>query len=55
MLKTIIQPSIWMVNFLLLLQLRLSKPQCEHLLRLREALIVCQESRKTLAALHRQM
>ncbi len=54
MLKTIIQPSHWMVNFLLLLQLRLSNPQRQHLLRLSEALIVCQEPRKTLAALHRQ-
>ena len=54
MLKTIIQPSHWMVKFLLLLQLRLSNPQRQHLLRLSEALIVCQEPRKTLAALHRQ-
>ena len=54
MLKTIIQPSRWMVNFLMLLQLRLSKPQRQHLLRLSEALVVCQESHKTLAALNRQ-
>ena len=54
MLKTIIQPSMWMVNFLLLLHLRLSKPQRQHLLRLSEALVVCQEPHKTLAALHRQ-
>lgn len=54
MLKTIIQPSRWMVNFLVLLQLRLSKPQRQHLLRLSEALVVCQESHKTLAALNRQ-
>ncbi len=54
MLKTIIQPSRWMVNFLLLLHLRLSKPQRVHLLRLSEALVVCQEPHKTLAALHRQ-
>ncbi len=43
MLKTIIQPSHWMINFVLLLQLRLSKPQRGHLVRLSEALIVCQE------------
>jgi len=42
MIKTIIQPSHWMVNFLLVLQLRLSNPQREHLLRLSEAIIVCQ-------------
>lgn len=54
MIKTIIQPSMWMVNFLLLLHLRLSKPQRQHLLRLSEALVVCQEPRKTLAALNRQ-
>lgn len=54
MLKTIIQPSRSMVNFLLMLHLRLSKPQRQHLVRLSEALIVCQEPHKTLAALHRQ-
>ncbi len=54
MLKTIIQPSRWMVKFLLLLQLRLSNPQRQHLLRLSEALVVCPESHKTLAALNRQ-
>ncbi len=54
MLKTIIQPSLWMVNFLLLLHHRLSKPQRAHLVRLSEALVVCQESHKTLAALNRQ-
>ncbi len=54
MLKTIIQPSRWMVKFLLLLHLRLSKPQRQHLLRLSEALVVCQEPHKTLAALNRQ-
>ena len=41
MLKTRIQPSRWMVNFLLLLHLRLSKPQRAHLVRLSEALVVC--------------
>ena len=44
MIKTMIPPSRWMVNFLLLLQRRLSNPQRQHLLPLREALIVCQES-----------
>jgi len=43
-----------MVNFLLLLHLRLSKPQHAHLVRLSEALVVCQEPHKTLAALNRQ-
>ena len=49
MLKTMIQPSRSMVNFLLLLHLRLSKPQRAHLLRLSEALVVCQELHKTWA------
>ncbi len=52
MLKRIIHPSKALVTFLLILQLRLSKPQEKHLVRLVEAMIVG-EGRKTLSALYR--
>jgi len=52
MLKRIIHPSKALVTFLLTLQLRLSKPQESHLVRLVEAMIVG-EGRKTLAGLYR--
>ncbi len=52
MLKRIIHPSKTLVTFLLILQLRLSKPQENHMVRLVEAMIVG-EGRKTLAGLYR--
>jgi len=53
MLKRIIRPSGIFVRFLLVLGLRLTRPQYGHLLRTAEAIIVS-EDRKTLAALYRQ-
>jgi hypothetical protein len=52
MLKRIIHPSKSLVTFLLILQLRLSRPQKQHLERIVEAVIVS-EGRKTLAELYR--
>jgi hypothetical protein len=52
MLKRIIHPSAALVEFMLILQLRLSQPQERHVLRLVEAVIVG-EGRKTLAELYR--
>jgi hypothetical protein len=52
MLKRIIHPSTALVEFLLMLQLQLSRPQQRHVLRLVEAVIVG-EGRKTLAELYR--
>lgn len=51
MLKRIIHPSAALVEFMLILQLRLSQPQQRHVLRLVEAVIVG-EGRKTLAELY---
>ena len=53
MLKRIVRPSELLVKFILILQLRLSKPQREHLIRTADAIVVCEE-RKTLSALYRQ-
>lgn len=52
MLKRIVQPSVLLVMFVMLLRLNLSKPQRKHLLRTADA-IVCEEQ-KTLANLYRQ-
>ena len=53
MLKRIVHPSAFLVTFITLLQLNLSKPRRKHLLRTADAVIVC-EGRKTLANLYRQ-
>lgn len=53
MLKRIVHPSAFLVTFVTLLHLNLSKPQRRHLLRTADAIIVC-EGRKTLANLYRQ-
>jgi hypothetical protein len=53
MLKRIVHPSVFLVTFITLLQLNLTKPQRKHLLRTVDAIIVC-EGRKTLANLYRQ-
>lgn len=53
MLKRVVHPSAFLVTFITLLQLNLSKPQRKHLLRTADAIIVC-EGRKTLANLYRR-
>src|SRR5688572_19936502 len=53
MLTHIVHPSQRLCTFLDQLGLTLSQPQRRHLVNLVDALLVC-ESRKTLAALHRQ-
>jgi len=53
MLKRIVHPSAFLVTFVTLLHLNLSKPQRRHLLRTADAIVVC-EGRKTLANLYRQ-
>ena len=53
MLKRIVHPSAFLVTFVTLLHLNLSKPQRKHLLRTADAIVVC-EGRKTLANLYRQ-
>ncbi len=53
MLKQIVGSSPFLVTFILMLHLNLSKPQRKHLLRVVDAIIVC-EGRKTLANLYRQ-
>jgi len=53
MLKRIVHPSAFLVTFVTLLHLNLSKPQRKHLLRTVDAIVVC-EGRKTLANLYRQ-
>ena len=53
MLKLIVQHSPHLLSFLCVLQLRLTKPQRQHVLRLAEALIVSETRHKTLARLYR--
>ena len=53
MLKRIVHQSAFLVTFVTLLHLNLSKPQRKHLLRTADAIVVC-EGRKTLANLYRQ-
>ena len=53
MLTHIVHPSERLCAFFDHLDLALSQPQRQHILRMADALLVC-ESRKTLAALHRQ-
>jgi hypothetical protein len=53
MLTRIVQPSPALESFLGSLSLDLSQPQRDHLLRLADGLLVCEEP-KTLAALQRQ-
>jgi hypothetical protein len=53
MLTHIVHPSERLCAFLDQLDLRLSEPQRRHILRMADALLVC-ESHKTLAALRRQ-
>lgn len=52
MFKYIVQHSAKLVEFLVLLQLSLSKPQTRHVLNLADAIIVCETPHKTLTALY---
>ena len=53
MLKLIVQHSPHLLSFLCTLQLRLTKPQRQHVLRLADALIVSETRHKTIASLYR--
>jgi hypothetical protein len=53
MLKTIVHPSVKLVEFIFTLKLALYQPQIQHLERLADALIVC-DRRKTLTNLYRE-
>ena len=53
MLKTIVHPSVKLVEFIFTLKLALYQPQIKHLERLTDALIVC-DRRKTLTNLYRE-
>jgi hypothetical protein len=53
MLKTIVHPSVKLVEFIFTLKLALYQPQIKHLERLVDALIVCDRS-KTLTNLYRE-
>ena len=53
MLKTIVHPSVKLVEFIIALKLALYQPQINHLQRIADALIVC-DRRKTLTNLYRE-
>jgi hypothetical protein len=53
MLKTIVHPSVKLVEFIVALKLALYQPQINHLQRVADALIVC-DRRKTLTNLYRE-
>jgi len=53
MLKTIVHPSVKLVEFIFALKLALYQPQSQHLQRIADALIVC-DRRKTLTNLYRE-
>jgi hypothetical protein len=53
LLKLIVQHSPHLLSFLCALQLRLTKPQRQHVLRLADALIVSETRHKTIASLYR--
>ncbi len=53
MLKTIVHPYVKLVEFIAALKLALYKPQINHLQRVADALIVC-DQRKTLTNLYRE-
>ena len=52
MIKQIVQHSTKLIEFLVLLQLNLSKPQYRHVLRIADAAIVCESPHKTLTSLY---
>ena len=53
MLKLIVQHSPKLLSFLCALQLRLTKPQWQHVMRIADALIVSETRHKTIASLYR--
>ena len=53
MLKTIVHPSVKLVEYIFALKLALYQPQIQHLQRIADALIVC-DRRKTLTNLYRE-
>lgn len=52
MIKQIVHHSAKLIQFLVLLQLNLSKPQYRHVLRIADAAIVCEAPHKTLTTLY---
>lgn len=52
MIKQIVQHSFKLVQFLVLLQLKLSRPQYNHVLHIADAAIVCETPHKTLTTLY---
>ena len=52
MIKQIVQHSTKLIEFLVLLQLNLSKPQYRHVLSIADAVIVCELPHKTLTSLY---
>ena len=52
MIKLIVQHSAKLIEFFVLLQLSLSKPQYRHVTRLADAVIVCESPHKTLTSLY---
>ena len=52
MIKQIVQHSAQLIEFVVLLQLNLSKPQYRHLMNIAEAAIVCEAPHYTLATLY---
>ena len=52
MIKQIVQHSAKLIEFLVLLQLNLSKPQYRHVLGIADAAIVCEAPHKTLTTLY---
>lgn len=52
MIKQIVQHSAKLIEFLVLLQLNLAKPQYRHVLSIADAAIVCEAPHKTLTALY---
>lgn len=52
MIKQIVQHSAKLIEFLVLLQLNLSKPQYRHVLNIADTVIVCEAPHKTLFALY---
>jgi hypothetical protein len=52
LIKQIVQHSAKLIEFLVLLQLNLSKPQYRHVLRMADTVIVCESPHKTLTSLY---
>ena len=52
MIKQIVQHSAKLIEFLVLLQLNLSKPQYRHVLRMADTVIVSESPHKTLTSLY---